>query len=146
MQEPLGAGEQLEIHFSPWIRWFLRALGLGPKRTRIVLTPHEVQVKAGSFRVTVSRDQIASVRECSPPWWALAGVHTDFRGRWVVDGGGSRLVRLDLSPPARGRTAGVMVSIRRLDLGLEDNASFVTKLAVARLGDDPSAGRRRGVH
>ena len=129
MQEPLGAGEQLEIHFSPWIRWFLHALGMGPKRTGIVLTPHEVQVKAGSFRVTVSRDQIVSVRECSPPWWGLAGVHTDFRGRWVVDGGPRCLVRLDLSPPARGRVAGMTVTIRRLDLGVEDNASFVTKLA-----------------
>lgn len=129
MREPLGAGEQLEIHFSPRFRWFLRALGLGPKRTGIMLTRHEVQVMAGLFHVTVSRDQIASVRECSSPWWALAGVHTDFRGRWVVDGGPGRLVRLDLSPPAQGRVASMTVSIRRLDLGLEDNASLVTKLA-----------------
>ena len=146
MQEPVGAGEQLEIHFSPWFRWFLRALGMGPKRTGIVLTPHEVQVRAGSFRVRVCRDQIASVRECSPPWWAPAGVHTDFRGRWIVDGGPGRLVRLDLSPPAQGRMAGVTVSIRRLDLGLEDNASFAAKLAAARLGDDSAGGRWRGAH
>ena len=134
MPEPMGAGEQVELHFSPWIRWFLRAVGMGPKRTGIVLTPDEVRVRAGSFRVTVSRDQIASVRESSPPWWAQAGVHTDFRGRWIVDGGPGRLVRLDLSPPARGRLAGMTVSIRRLDLGLEDTAGFVAKLGSAVSG------------
>jgi hypothetical protein len=134
LQEPLGVGEQVEIHFSPWIRWFLRALGMGPKRTGIVLTPDEVQVKAGSFRVMVSRDQIASVRECSPPRWAQAGVHTDLRGRWIIDGGPGRLVRLDLSPPAQGQMAGMTVSVRRLDLGLEDSASFMAKLASSRVG------------
>jgi len=39
--------------------------------------------------------------------------------------------------------AGVTVSIRRLDLGLEDNASFAAKLAAARLGDDSAGGRWR---
>ena len=44
------------------------------------------------------------------------------------------------------RMAGVTVSIRRLDLGLEDNASFAAKLAAARLGDDSAGGRWRGAH
>jgi hypothetical protein len=131
LHDQLGVGEQLEIHFSPWIRWFLRAFGMGPKRTGIVLTPHEVQVRAGHFRVIISRDQITSVRECSAPWW-MAGVHTDFRGRWIVNGGPGRLVRLDLSPPVEGRMAGMTVSIRRLDVGLEDNARFLAKLASPR--------------
>src|SRR5690349_8336489 len=74
---------------------------MGPKRTGIVLTEHDVQVKAGGFRVAVSRDQVASVSQCSPPWWALAGVHTDLRGRWIVDGGPGRLVRLDFHRPRR---------------------------------------------
>lgn len=136
MPEVLSTGEQLEIHFSPWISWLLHVFGMSQKTTGVVLTPHDVRVKAGAFHVTVSRDQIASVRECSSPWWAKAGVHTDFRGRWVVDGGTSRLVRLDLTPPAHGRVARRTVSIRRLDLGLEDNAAFVAKLAAARLADD----------
>lgn len=129
MREPPGTGEQWEIRFSPRIRWFLRALGMGPKRTGIVLTPHDVRVRAGGFRVTVSRDHIASVSERPAPWWAQAGVHTDFRGRWIVNGGPGCLVRLVLAPPAQGRMAGMTVSIWRLDLGLQDNASFAVKLA-----------------
>ncbi len=136
MPEALGAGEELEIRFSPWIHWFLRVFGMTRNRTGVVLTPHDVRVDAGGFHVTVSRGQIASVRECSSPWWAKAGVHTDFRGRWIVDGGTGRLARLDLTPPAHGRMAGRTVSIRRLDLGLQDNAGFVAKLAATRLADD----------
>jgi hypothetical protein len=136
LHEQLDPGERLEMRFSPLFHWLLAALGMGQNRTGVVLTPLDVQVRAGSFGVTISREQIASVRECSSPWWAPAGVHTNFRGRWIVDGGPGRLVRLELSPPALGKNLGLRISIKRLDLGLEDNAGFMSKLGATRLADD----------
>jgi hypothetical protein len=39
---------------------------------------------------TVPLDHIVAVSECSAPWWAQAGVHTDFCGRWIINGGPGR--------------------------------------------------------
>ena len=121
-----------QLHFSPRLRWLLRAVGMGPKRTGIVLTPDELQVRAGGFGLTIPLDRIASVSECPAPWWAQAGVHTDFRGRWIINGGPGRLVRLDLAPPAEALILGRRLSVRRLDIGVEDDVGFLAKLSEAR--------------
>jgi hypothetical protein len=39
---------------------------------------------------------------------------------------------LDLSQPVRGKLAGALVTIRRLDLGLTDNDAFRERLATSR--------------
>ena len=101
----MGSAEEVpeQVRFSPRLRWLLRALGMGPKRTGLVLTSYEVRVKAGGFQTTVPLDHIVAVSECPAPWWAQAGVHTDFRGRWIINGGPGRLVRLGLSPSVEAR-------------------------------------------
>jgi hypothetical protein len=126
----------MEIRFSPWFRWLLTAFGMSQGRTGVLISAADVRVRASGFRLTIAREQIAAVRECAAPVWAPAGVHTDFRGRWIIDGGPGRLVRLDLSPPAQGKNLGVPISVKRLDLGMADNAAFVARLGAARLADD----------
>jgi hypothetical protein len=123
--------ERFEIRFSPRIRWLLRGLGMSPRRTEVVLSSGELRVRAGALRVEIPTYCIASVTEAKAPWW-LAGVHTDFRGRWIVNGAPGRMVRLDLSQPVRAKLARFNVTIRRLDLALADNALFRERLA-ARL-------------
>jgi hypothetical protein len=130
----VGSAEEVpeQVRFSPRLRWLLRALGMGPKRTGLVLTPYEVRVKAGGFQTTVPLDHIVAVSECPAPWWAQAGVHTDFRGRWIINGGPGRLVRLGLSPSVEARILGMRLPVRRLDVGLEDNAGFLARLSELR--------------
>jgi len=130
----VGSAEEVpeQVRFSPRLRWLLRALGMGPKRTGLVLTSYEVRVKAGGFQTTVPLDHIVAVSECPAPWWAQAGVHTDFRGRWIINGGPGRLVRLDLSPSVEARILGMRLPVRRLDVGLEDNAGFLARLSELR--------------
>ena len=43
------------------------------------------------------------------PWWALAGVHTNLRGRWIVNGASGDAVRFDLSTPVEGRRSAARV-------------------------------------
>jgi hypothetical protein len=124
--------ERFDIRLSPTIGWLLRGLGMGPKRSGLVLAPPRLQVRAGLFRADIPLSDIVSVRETSAPWWALAGIHTDLRGRWVINGAPGRLVRLDLAQPVRGQMAGVPVRIRRLDVGLSDNAGLIRELASHR--------------
>ena len=130
----MGSAEEVpeQVRFSPRLRWLLRALGMGPKRTGLVLTSYEVRVKAGGFQTTVPLDHIVAVSECPAPWWAQAGVHTDFRGRWIINGGPGRLVRLGLSPSVEARILGMRLPVRRLDVGLEDNAGFLARLSELR--------------
>jgi len=130
----VGSAEEVpeQVRFSPRLRWLLRALGMGPKRTGLVLTSYEVRVKAGGFQTTVPLDHIVAVSECPAPWWAQAGVHTDFRGRWIINGGPGRLVRLGLSPSVEARILGMRLPVRRLDVGLEDNAGFLARLSELR--------------
>jgi hypothetical protein len=123
------AAERFEIRFSPRLRWLLTAFGMGPRRTGVQLSDNSLRVRAGLFSVEVPRSAIRAVSEVPAPWWAKAGVHTDLRGRWIVNGAPGRLVRLQLSPPATASTAGIRVTIRRLDLGLTDNERLTQMLS-----------------
>ena len=68
----------------------------------------------------------------APPdvWWAI-GVHSDFRGSWLVNGSMEGIVFLDLDPPARGRSGPIPIRIKRLGLGLEDPEDFLRQLGIA---------------
>jgi hypothetical protein len=123
-----ASSERFELRFSPRLRWLLTALGMGPGRTAVVLSADSLRVRTGMFRVEVPRSAIAAASEVRAPWWAIAGVHTDLRGRWIVNGAAGRLVRLRLSPPAEASMARVRVRVRRLDIGLVDGGRLVQEL------------------
>jgi hypothetical protein len=122
------AAERFELRYSPRLRWLLTAFGMGPRRTAVLLSRDSLQVRAGMFRVEVPRSAITAVSEVPAPWWAMAGVHTDLHGCWIVNGAPGRLVRLQLSPPARASMAGIRVGVRCLDVGLTDNERLTQML------------------
>ena len=64
-------------------------------------------------------------RNAGAMWWAI-GVHTDFRGAWLVNGSPRAIVMVELDPPARARMAGISVTVKRLGLSLEDPDAFVS--------------------
>jgi hypothetical protein len=110
-------------------RWLLTAFGMGPKRAGIFVTPDEVRVHAGRFQAAIQRERIVSVGRTAAPWWALIGVHTDFRGRWIINGSPHGIVRLDLADGAQSRLGGVPIQVRRLDLSLDDPEGFMREPA-----------------
>lgn|GEM_PF-1638740 len=79
---------------------------------------------------------ITAVSEVRAPWWAVAGVHTDLRGRWIINGGPGSLVRLELAQPVTASVGRLHVRLRRLDVGLTDNARLARML-----GDGPGTPR-----
>ena len=107
-------------------------VGLGAERTAVTLTADTVRVHAWMFDVEIPVRDIAAVGDANAPWWALAGIHTDTKGHWIVNGASGPMVRLDLSTPATARFAGMNVRVRRLDIGIDDDERFRRELAGAR--------------
>jgi hypothetical protein len=117
--------ERFDIRFSPRIRWLLTIFGMGPSRTAVLVSQDSLRVKAGMFRVEIPRSRIAAVDEVRAPRWAMAGVHTNLRSRWIVNGAPGSLVRVRLSEPATASIAGLHVRLRSLDIGLTENARLM---------------------
>ena len=127
----LGPGETFGFRFSRWTRWLFRLVGLG-RRSGVTLTPSELRVRAWPLRVDLPLAALAAVGEGRAPWWAIAGVHTDARGRWIVTGAPGPVVRLDLAEPQEGTFVGMRVRVSRLDLGTADDAGLLRRLSGAR--------------
>lgn len=139
--ETILPGERFALRYWRGTRWLLTLLGLGPRRAGVTLTGSELRVRAWPLRLVVPLSAVASAGEGRAPWWALVGVHTSTRGRWIVSGAPGHVVRLDLAEPCEGTFAGLRVRVSRLDVGTADDAGLLRMLAgqVA-----PSANRLDG--
>jgi len=134
-------GERLGLRYWPGSRWLLTLLGMGPRRAGVVLTGSELRVRAWPFRLVVPLTAPAAVRLDRAPWWALVGVHTSTRGRWIVTGAPGSVVRLDLAEPCEGTFAGIRIRVTRLDVGTVDDAGLLRRLTGSAA---PSANRMDG--
>ena len=85
------------------------------------------------FQAGIARDQIVSAKPGSGEWFFGVGIHTNLRGRWVVNGSLQRIVALDMAPPAWGRCLGVPIRVHRLDISLEDPQGFLNALKAPHL-------------
>ncbi len=116
------------FRYGRGLRWFFTAIGLGPAHSRVLVSSGRVEVRMGwAFR---SRFAAGDVKAASPSgnvWWAI-GVHTDFRGNWLVNGATSGIVWLQLDPRPRAWCLGIPVRPRRLGLGLEEPEAFLAAL------------------
>jgi hypothetical protein len=59
------------------------------------------------------------------------GVH-GWRGKWLVNGSSSGLVRIDLEPGAHARTGPVPITVRELTVSVEDPEGLIAALAPLR--------------
>lgn len=103
-------------------------LGLGPRRSSVVIDPDEVRIRMGwAFRATIDRRSMGAqaVADTSP--WAGIGVH-GWRGRWLVNGSVSGIVRIDIDPPSRARVMGVPIRLHTLLVSLDDPDGFLAGL------------------
>ena len=53
-----------------------------------------------------------------------------WRGKWLVNGSSSGLVRIDLEPPAHARTGPVPITVRELTVSVDDREELVAALAL----------------
>jgi hypothetical protein len=107
------------IRFERGYRLLSAALFLLPSRSYVELEGTDVAVRmAWAFRARFPRSAIASVAP-APDRWLTRGVH-GFGGRWLVNGAGTGILRIDLDPPQRAYVLGVPVGLKQLLVSVED--------------------------
>ena len=125
----MGRARRFAFEYRGLWRPFFTVTGLGPKWSWMEVDDREVRIRMGwAFRAAIPRRQVAKVRRWEGRWCWGIGVHTNFRGRWLVNGSCQGIVVLDLAPPVRGRALFVPNQIRMLGLSLADPDGFVAAL------------------
>jgi hypothetical protein len=124
-----GGSMRFPITFDPWYRLLSTVLGLPPSSAYVQVTGEEVEVRMGwAFRSRFRRSDVSSagaadIRPLS------RGVH-GFGGRWLVNGAGRDILRIELRPPQRAYMMGLPVRLRELLVSVGD----VSVLAAALTG------------
>lgn len=129
MATPPDPGSLYALRYWRGTRWLFTLLGMGPRRAGVIVTESELRVRAWPLCVDVPLSVIVSAAEEPNPWWALGGVHTTTRGRWIVNAATGRVVHLDLAGPQPGTFAGIRIRVSRLDLGVADPGGLLRRLA-----------------
>jgi hypothetical protein len=118
--------ERFPIRFTGLNR-AMALLGLSPRRSYVEVDEARMQVHmAWAFSLDAPRTAIVDVRRDEEPVWGW-GVH-GWRGRWLVNGSSSGLVRVELAPPARARTTGFPIRVRELRVSVEDPEGLIHAL------------------
>ncbi len=118
------------IRYAHRFAWLFQLSGLGPRSSGVTVDDSSVTVRMGwAFTATIPRASIVQAQADGVPWLFGIGVHTNLRGRWVVNGAPDHIVTLEISPPAPGRALGFPIQLRRLDVSLDDPAGLLRVLA-----------------
>jgi hypothetical protein len=119
------------ITFDPWYRLLSTVLGLPPSSAYVQVTGEEVEVRMGwAFRSRFRRSDVSSagaadIRPLS------RGVH-GFGGRWLVNGAGRDILRIELRPPQRAYMMGLPVRLRELLVSVGDVSVLAGALTGSR--------------
>lgn len=101
--------------------------GIRPWRSVIEFDEHTISVRMPyAFSMRAPRSSLISAEEVTGRVLSR-GVH-GWRGRWLVNGAGDRLVLLRFDPPTRGRVLGFPVRVRELTVSVEDPTRVVALL------------------
>jgi hypothetical protein len=102
-------------------------LGILPSRCAVEVDDSEVRVRMSwAFRLTVPRTSVAGTSRDHGRIWGW-GAH-GWRGEWLVNGSSQGIVRIDVDPPAAGRTTGFPIEVRVLRVAVEDPEGLISAL------------------
>jgi hypothetical protein len=122
--------DDIPIPYSPRFTWLFLPLRMGPRHSDVRLTSSELHVRMGwAFAAVIPRSSIRWARHADDAPWSV-GVHSNLRGRWLVNGFATAIVDLGLEPTARARTGPFPIHVRVLGLGLRDPDTFLKFLDV----------------
>jgi hypothetical protein len=115
------------ISFDGWYRPLSTLVGLPPATSYVEIDDAQIEVRMGwGFRARFPRTAVASV----PTYEGFVvsrGVH-GFAGRWLVNGSGRGIVRIQLNPTQRAHVAGFPVRLRELLVSVDEPRALVTAL------------------
>jgi hypothetical protein len=107
----------------------MRLLGLTRTGSWVEVGDGMLRARMGwAFRLAVPVEHVRRAQRYGGRVWS-SGVH-GWRGRWLVNGSSSGLVRIDLNPPASARTMGLPITVRELLVSVDDPDDLVAALGV----------------
>lgn len=121
-----------DILYSSFNATFMGLLGMGPRRSSIVVTDDVVEVRMGwGFHTRIPRRSITGVSRDTDRvlGWGVHG----WNGRWLVNGSSDGLVRITIDPRVPARVIGIRVSPSVLRVSVVDADGLIAELS-------PSAG------
>jgi hypothetical protein len=133
----IGETARFPISFDPWYRLLSTVLGLPPSSAYVQVTGEQVEVRMGwAFRSRFRRSEVisAAALDIRP---ISRGVH-GFAGRWLVNGAGRGILKIELSPAQRAYVIGVPVRLRELLLSVNEVSALAAALAGSRAARDTS--------
>ncbi len=119
---------QTELRYERWFLPFSVPLGMGPKRSEVVIDGNTLRVKFGwGFQADIP---LSSITKAEPnndrvTSWGAHG----WRGRWLVNGSSKGIVELTIDPPARASTIGVPIKLRSLCVSVTDPDALIAAVA-----------------
>ena len=109
----------------------MRIVGLAPSGSWVELDDERLRVRMGwAFKLDAARGSIRDARLDDDRVWSW-GVH-GWRGRWLVNGSSSGMVRIDFAPPVRARTGPIPITVRELRVSVDDPDGLVAALSPRR--------------
>jgi hypothetical protein len=115
------------ITFDPWYRWLSSLLGLPPSTAYVEVDGEDVEVRMGvAFRARFKRSDVASAApvDMRP---ISRGVHGLF-GKWLVNGAGRNILRIELRPEQRAHVMRIPVRLRELLVSVSDPSALAKAL------------------
>lgn len=126
MTTPHEATRRFPIRFTGANKAMV-ALGLSPANSRVDVGPTDLTIRMGwAFNTTIPLASIASAaddQERVLGW----GVH-GWRGKWLVNGSSTQIVRIDVDPATRGRVAGLPVRVQRVRVSVDDPSGLIAAI------------------
>jgi len=113
----IGSVSFFPLSYSPLNAVTLRLIGQGSAGSGVWVDTDEVRIAMGRvFRARFARKSVRSIGRDTAfvDGWGVHG----WRGRWLVNGSSSGMVRLDLEPEVRARVLGVPVRLSALRVSL----------------------------
>jgi hypothetical protein len=124
-----GASEvaRFPISFEGWYRVLSSIIGLLPSSSYVNVDTEQLEVRMGwAFRSRFPRSVVVSLSELGRRP-VSRGVH-GFAGRWLVNGSGSGVVCMRLSPPQRAYVLGFPVRLKLLMVSVSEPSALAAAL------------------
>jgi hypothetical protein len=124
----VGAPRWFTLRYGRYSRYLLKLVASGPERSGIAVDAREVAITMGRcFDGRASREAVTSAQALSGTV-VSRGAH-GWRGDWLVNGAGDRLVEIRFEPPMQGHVLMVPVRVRRLRISVDEPQALVAALA-----------------
>jgi hypothetical protein len=118
---------RIPISFDRAYRLLSTLLFLPPSSAYVAIDGDEAEVRMGwAFRARFPRTALVSADEIDIRPLSR-GVH-GFAGRWLVNGSGRGILRIDLEPPPRAYVMGFPIRLRQLLVSVADPGALANAL------------------